>query len=265
MADLRGRIFCIANINKIVKDKEFKYTCITILSVANMMKILSKLEKSSLAVFTISDLQKIIGKSEKIAYVYLNRMLKRGLIHKIEGGKFTIYEDPFLISTQLVYPSYISFLSAIFLHGKTTQTVNEILVATSRKKGGLDVFGMRVKFVRVNPKFMFGFRRIEKGGSYIFLADLEKAIIDSLYLPRYCPLSEIFNALKDADVEKLLEYASILGVESINRRVGYMLELLGAKTDLKVRGRTPYKLNPVIKSYGKFDSKWRLYINEVLE
>ncbi|MEM3404600.1 MAG: hypothetical protein QXJ17_08700 [Nitrososphaeria archaeon] len=228
-------------------------------------KVLGKLKESKLAIFTINDLLKVTDLSKCVAYVYINRMVNRGLIYKIERGKFTIYNDPFLVSTQLLYPSYISFLTGLFLHGKTTQTINEILVATSKRKNSVESFGLKIKFVKLNPKFMFGFNKVEKGSSYIFLAKLEKVILDSLYLPRYCPLSDVYNALKEADIDKLLMFASELKVEAINRRLGYMLEVLGVRTNLVAQNRTPYKLNPAIKSLGEFNKKWRLYVNEVLE
>jgi predicted transcriptional regulator of viral defense system len=226
--------------------------------------VVDRLRRSELAVFTIKDLQKITGKDERILSVYINRMTKMGMINKIEKGKFTIYDDPFIVSTQLVYPSYISFLSAFFLHGKTTQTINEILVVSSRRKKDIDVFGMKIKFIMLNPRFMFGFKKVEKGNSYIFLAEVEKAIIDSLYLPRYCPLSEVFSALKEADIDKTLKYASIIDIEAVNRRLGYLLDVLGVETKLRAKGKAAYKLNPAIKSLGCFNSKWRLYINEEL-
>jgi len=228
-------------------------------------RVSMKLKESSLAVFTITDLRRITGTSRKIAYVYLNRMLKRGLVNRVEKGRFTVCSDPFLVSTQLVYPSYISFISALFLHGKTTQTINEILVATPKRKRSIQSFGMRIRFIKLNPKLIFGFKKVKKGNSFIFLAELEKAIIDSLYLPRYCPMSEVFSALKDADIERALEFASKLQIEAVNRRLGYMLDLLGIKADLKIKSKTPYKLNPAIKTLGFFDSRWRLYVNEVLE
>jgi predicted transcriptional regulator of viral defense system len=230
----------------------------------NMQDILSRLRKSGLAVFTINDLKKLTGLKRESVYVYLSRMLKKGYAYKIEKGKFTIYEDPFLVSTQLISPSYISFLSALYLHGKTTQTINEVQVVTSRRKKEIEVFNTRIKFIQLNPKFMFGFKKVSKGNSFIFLADLEKAIIDSLYLPRYCPISEVWEAIKEADKEKLVSYASKLKIEAINRRLGYLLSLLGIKTNLKAKTKIVYKLNPAIKSRGKFNSEWRLYINEVL-
>jgi len=231
----------------------------------SLERVLMRLRESSLAVFTITDLRRITGCSRESAYVYLNRMVERRLVNKVERGKFTVYDDPFLVSTQLTYPSYISFLSALFLHGKTTQTINEIQVVTPKGKRSVKIFGMEIRFVKLNPRLVFGFKKVRKGNSFIFLAELEKAIVDSLYLPRYCPLSETFSALKDANVEKTLEYASRFQTEAVNRRLGYMLSLLGVKADLTIRSKTPYKLNPTIKTLGKFDSKWRLYVNEVLE
>lgn len=70
------------------------------------------------------------------------------------------------------------------------------------------------------------------------MADLERAIIDSLYFPRYCPISEVFLALKNANMEKLMEYASKLNVEAVNRRFGYMLDILGIKNEIKIKGKS---------------------------
>jgi len=230
----------------------------------NLIDLLFKLEKSGLAVFTVNDLRKLLGLKKNVLYVYISRMLKKGYIFKVERGKYSLYQDPFIVSTQLVHPSYISFLTALYLHAKTSQTINEIQIATSKRKGKMSVFGMRVNFIKLDPKFMFGFRRVEKGNSYIFLAELEKAIVDSLYLPKYCPLSETFLAIKEANVEKLVNYALKINIEAVNRRLGYMLDLLGIRSGLSARTKTVYKLNPSLKSKGKFNSKWRLYINEVL-
>lgn len=231
----------------------------------NVGKILDIIRESKLAVFTLNDILKVTGLRRNVAYVYVNRMLKRNLIYKIERGKFTLHNDPFIVSTQLIYPSYISFFTALFLHGKTTQTINEIFVATSKRRKDLESFSMKIKFVKLNPEFMFGFKKVEKGGSFIFLAELEKVILDSLYLPRYCPISEVYRALKDVNVERLHYFASKIKMEAVNRRLGYLLDILGVKTNLTVKSKTPYKLNPAKRSLGKFNNKWRLYINEVLE
>lgn len=226
-----------------------------------LYELANKLGKSRMAVFSIRDICRFGELRRDEAYVYLHRMLKKNMIHRIQKGKFTIYEDPFLISTQLVTPSYVSFLSALYLHGKFEQTISTIFVATPIKRPPIRVFGMDVKFVKLRPNLIFGFRKVRKGGSYISLAELEKAVVDILYLPRYGRINSVAGLMAEMDVKKLKEYSERMG-EPVLRRAGYLLDRAGVNHDLKPRTKTVYKLNPSIKELGNFNRKWLLYINE---
>ncbi|MGQ9781092.1 MAG: hypothetical protein ACUVQ8_02395 [Nitrososphaeria archaeon] len=58
---------------------------------------------------------------------------------------------------------------------------------------------------------------------------LKESRFSCFWYLKYCPLNEVYEVLKDANVEKLLELSSKIGVEAISRRIGYMLELLEKK------------------------------------
>ncbi len=231
----------------------------------NTYRLLETLKSSGLYVFTPKDISRLLDVNRSVAYVYVHRMKERGIIYPVEKGKFAIYDDPFVVSTQLVSPSYISFITAFYLHGRLQQTVDAIFVVTPKKKRALSFLGTSIKLITFHPSKIFGYRKHKKGDSYIMLADLEKAAVDALYLPRYLPTSVVYEGLMEGCNAKLLEeYARDMASEAVIRRAAYLLEQLGEETELKPSTSTPYKLNPTIDKKGKFDSKWKLYINEVI-
>jgi len=225
--------------------------------------LLDKLQGSGLNVFSPSDVARLADISIRSAYVKINRMFKMKKIYKIENGKFCLSDDPFIASTQITHPSYISFSTAMYLHGKFQQVINEVFVITSKKKARLMIFNMPVIFITIKPELIFGYNKVKKGDSYIFLADFEKALVDSLYLPRYMTIGAVFDVMQAGFKKKLFEeYVLRMNSESVLRRAGYLLERLGYETRLKPNTKTTYKLNPTFKSKKTFNSKWKLYINE---
>ena len=56
-----------------------------------------------------------------------------------------------------------------------------------------------------------------------------------------------------------------MGSEAVIRRAGYLMEQLGEKTNLKPSTKTAYLLNPSSGRRGKYEPRWKLYINEVLQ
>ena len=228
----------------------------------NLYEIRINLLKYKKQVFSINEFARIIRIKKSIASVYINRMLKKKLIFRLERGKLSLNEDPFISASQIAFPAYLSLSSALYLHGIIKQVPDKIYLITSMKKKSLNIFGMSVILIKVNPKLMFGYSQEKKGESYIYLADIEKAVIDSLYFLRYCRIIYILEAIKKANTEKLESYALKLNKEVIIRRLGYLMDLLGVKHSLKRKNNTSYKLNPQIKSRGKFNKKWYLYVNE---
>ena len=231
-------------------------------------EIVETLRKSRKAVFTPKDIAKITELKGSEVYVLISRLYKKGMIFKPMKGFISLSQDPFIISSQLYPPAYISFITALYLHGKIQQVIDRIFIVTPRKRNQIRVFGMDVHFITLKRAMMFGYKKVRKGNSYVVLADLEKAIIDCLYLPRYCRIAVMFDILKegaDMDVGRLIEYAKMSKSEAVERRLGYLLDLVGIKHDLRPKNKSTYKLNPSIKAKGEFDSKWRIYVNEVLD
>jgi len=231
----------------------------------NLYEIRDVLAMTRMAVLTPRDIARVTGFNRTTAYVIASRMLKRGLLRRVEKGRLSLSDDPFIVSSQLVYPSYISFATALYIHGRFQQTVDVAFVVTSRRHLPLRFEGMRVEFVRMPPRCIFGFRKVQRGSSYIMLADVEKAIVDILCRPRYTGVACTRGALEEGiDVANFERYVLGMNEESVLRRAGYLLDSVGIEHSLRPRTRTPYLLNPSLGTRGKYEKEWRLYVNEVV-
>ncbi|MFH1638486.1 MAG: hypothetical protein ABIB71_08725 [Candidatus Woesearchaeota archaeon] len=227
---------------------------------------LYRLEKPT---FTIKDAARIIGKNENYTRLFINRLKKGGRIKEIEGGKYTILTEPLPIASNIIFPSYISFITALSYYGLITQLPLVILVASLKPKKGLNIMGQEVKFIKLSKERFFGYRKEKVQGKFIFIAEPEKAVIDSLLLPTYCPIGEAYNAITSGELgkAKLVEYCLRVNSKVVAKRLGYFLEKAGHEpnSELIHAINTSYdKLNPSLPSKGKRDKRWRLIINEAV-
>lgn len=232
-------------------------------------EFLQRIEALRKPIFTLSDAAKITGKTRAYLKVYLFRLKKRNLIKEIERGKYTVSFDPLVVASHLTFPSYISFLSAYSYYQMTTQMPKIIYVVSHKPKKTINYENYIIQFIAFSSQRFFGYKREEAGKNVIFIAEKEKVIIDSLYLPRYCPLDETFTALQDTalDTAKLIHYARRMDSLIVLKRLGYMLEKRGTDIFKEVRKEinTRYDLlNPFLKKTKIKDTKWKLIINEVL-
>ena len=130
---------------------------------------------SKVAVFSLSDMNQIIN-NRVYAKKFLKREIKTGRILKIKKNVYTVHKDPFLVSTFLVKPSYISSVSALSHHRLITQIPNEVFCATSKKSEKIN-FVSEINFFHTN--YFFGFKIEDYGDFKIAIADPEKALIDT--------------------------------------------------------------------------------------
>ena len=189
---------------------------------------------------------------------------------EIEKGKYTLSFDALEIGPNLIFPSYISFLSAYSIYGFTTQIPAKVHVVSLRSKKPVEAANSEIVFIKFKKENFFAYKRERFRDKLIFIAEPEKAIIDSLYLPEYCPITESFEALKSREirVEKLIEYGLEMNSIVTLKRLGYLLELNSIDIYEKIKHKLNKRydlLNPFLKKSSHTSSKWRLNINEVFE
>ena len=233
------------------------------------IEFLENVRNNRLAVFTPLDISRLIRCSADYVYTYLNRLTKRGLVVRIEKGKYALPGTPIeSVATNLVYPSYISFLSAFYYHKRTTQIPREITVVSAQSKKPLGYAGYKLRFVRFDPKKILGYERNINGHVWC-LGSIEKSIVDSLYLPENCSVADTLIATREGvDEKKLIEFGLKMGSIVTLKRIGYLLGTIGVDVYDVLREHLNGKydpLDPMLPIKGEKDKKWKLTINMEME
>ncbi len=155
-----------------------------------------------------ADLEKILGQKRPVLYVTLNRLVRYGVLTRLRQGVYQVAlqaADPARIANQLVYPSYLSFESALARYGILSQMPYVLTFATTHRTSRMVLGGTAVEFRRLKGELFFGYT--VQGGLYV--AEPEKALLDQLYMVAR-GLSELkLDALDLAalDNERLRTYA----------------------------------------------------------
>jgi predicted transcriptional regulator of viral defense system len=211
---------------------------------------------SKVPVFSLADVSQIV-KNRNYAKVVVSRMVKNRKIKKVKKGFYTLHEDPFLVSTFLVKPSYVSSVSALYFHRKITQIPNEIFCFTNKLPRKI-FFLTTINFFHTD--LFFGFEIEKYEGFDVPVATVEKAIIDSV---GKFPLSLIEEAFEGINLKRMLEYLKKIKRPSVVKRVGFLLEKNGYRvySELKDCIKDNYiPLDPLLKTKRRKERKWKVLI-----
>ncbi len=232
----------------------------------NKYRLLNLLQGSGRSVFSPIDIKRNTKLKSSGVYSVIRRLIQEELVFSVEKGKYSVTRDPFIVASQIQQPAYISFLSGLYVLNATDQVVNRIQVVSSRRRQGIVFEGTAIDFINLPPDLMFGYRKIKKENSYIMVGELEKIILDFLYKPGIFGITYAIDAMKDdINVQKLDAYLKRIRREAVLARAGYLLERLGFEVNFQRKTNTRYRLNPQSMQKGKFDQKWKLMVNEVIE
>ncbi len=232
----------------------------------NEREFIKTIKEQNLGIFTIPDTARIINKNRKYTILYLKRLEKRKIIKRIEKGKYTLPNtSSFVIASNLVIPSYISFLSGLSYYHLTTQIPRIMQIATTKSKKRIVYENEEIQFIKLRQ--IFGYERIKTQQGYYFIGEKEKIITDSLLLPKYCPINQTLNAIKQTklNIKKLINYSIKVNSIILLKRLGYALDINNIDIYPKVKKYLNKRydlLNPFLPSTDKKNIKWKLKINE---
>ncbi len=231
--------------------------------------LLEKIQALKKPVFNLNDLVKLTGKKKNYLKVQLFRLKHEKLVKEAERNKYYLPPThPYTVASFLTFPSYLSFLSAYEYYKLTTQLPKKITIVSLRSKKTLMIEGSIINFVRFSPTRFFGYKKEKMGETYLFIAEKEKAILDALYLPRYCPLDETFAALEEKlDIKKLVAYALRMESSVLLKRLGYLLERRGIDIYPRIKSKINKKydfLDPLGERGKEKNKRWHLIINRRL-
>jgi predicted transcriptional regulator of viral defense system len=248
--------------------------------------LIEQLKKSNKSIFRIRDVGRLLDKDEKAAADLLSKLVKRGIIARLKAGLFMIVpleaeknylENRYVIAGEILWPNhyYISYASAMAIHGLTTQPVLNVQISSPVRKKEVSISGIKFSFYRVKPSAYFGIEKKwvtkqEKAS----VSDLERTIIDCLARPQLCGgVSEvakgIWLAKEKINYMKLLKYVKKIGINAVAKRLGFILQLFelsdkNTLTELKKYSQASEAyviFDPTLKNNGKYLREWRLRVN----
>jgi predicted transcriptional regulator of viral defense system len=241
--------------------------------------LLSSLEHDKKSIFTFSDaLQTLSYTKREVVRNVLSRLAKKGRIKRIKKGLYLLIpfrladwgEHEFSIVPLLAKAYYISFWSALSFWSMTEQLPRQIYIATKYRIKARSFGEIRYLFVKVAPRYFFGFAETEISGRKVNIALKEKAVLDCLLHPEYCGgLGEVAKAIrdcwKDLDWTKVKGYARKMKNSAVERRLFYILSFLKLKKPLSVLGKKEFTgfrlLDPNAPKEGKYDSRAGIRVN----
>jgi predicted transcriptional regulator of viral defense system len=137
--------------------------------------------------FGYEDIAKALGISAGSAKVTASRYVKQGILVRVKRNVYVLRnvwkaagrEEKFMLANLGQVPSYISLMSALDYYEITTQMQRDFFESAAIKRTKeIAIDGSIFKYVKINSKYYFGFKK-EKD---FFIATPEKALVDAFYL-----------------------------------------------------------------------------------
>lgn len=145
------------------------------------------IKKTGRPIFTTHEIASLSGKSPSTVVHSLRRLVMQGLLVKIYRGVWAAPGPraispfdiiPYLFQRQRVY---VSFISALHLHGIVEQIPQVITLASTAHTSTLRTKAGVFSVHQIASAFFDGFDWYQREGNFL-IAEPEKALIDSLYL-----------------------------------------------------------------------------------
>ncbi|MBI2575119.1 type IV toxin-antitoxin system AbiEi family antitoxin domain-containing protein [Candidatus Woesearchaeota archaeon] len=162
-------------------------------------------------VITIDSIRKIAGR--KYTYLLLNILVKKGELHRLGRGCYSLIEDP-AMAVFCFQPAYLGLQNALSIHNLWEQETNPLILTTKTvREGTREILGNNVFLRRIPVHLYFGVEYVQYGGAFVPVSSPEKTLLDMLYFRQ--PMErEVLAALrKKSDRTRLREYISRYGPE----------------------------------------------------
>jgi predicted transcriptional regulator of viral defense system len=192
------------------------------------------------------------------------------------GGSDTSSADAWVLAMALFSPCYISGWTAAEHWDLTEQIFNSTAVVTTRSQRHRErvVAGIRFVFRTADKSTFFGITSVWHGSQRVDVADPHRLVIDLLAAPDFGggarhTLDVVRNYFrsKQADPNKLIEYAERFGKGVVFKRLGFCAETFASPDADWLRrcqrgmSQGISQLDPNGPKHGRVITRWRLRIN----
>lgn len=250
--------------------------------------LLTRFQNEGKTIFTIGDAIKISGKDYFATGDFLSELVKRKVLARIKSGKYLILQTGTesvqlknwpIIARELALPHsyFISYYSAMRLHGMTTHPLFEVCVTVPDRLPDRKVSDFKYRFIYCKKEHFWGdetrwVTRQEK----VQVSDLERTVLDGLDRPDLCGgILEVVRGLwsrkVDVNSQKMLRYAKKFRTKAALKRLGLILETLKINGELAgeifemLEDSEDYiLLDPIGSKEGKYLKRWHVVLNSDL-
>lgn len=251
--------------------------------------LLSRLQNEGKTIFTIEDAIKIGEKDYFATGDFLSELVKRKVLARIKSGKYLILQTGTentqlknwpVIARELVlpHPYFISYYSAMRLHGMTTHPLFEVCVTTPHRLTDKKVSDFKYRFIYCKKEHFWGdeARWVTKQEK-VKVSDLERTVLDGLDRPDLCGgILEVVRGIwaKKADMssQRMMKYAKKFRTKAALKRLGLIFETLKIKEDISRElvemledSKDYILLDPAGSRQGKHLKRWHIILNSNLE
>lgn len=204
----------------------------------------------------------------------VQRLVERGWLVRIKNGLYVVISDItslasndvslLRISQALNENSYISLTSALQYYGLVDQLLKEVTAITNNRTRRYQFQGFIFRFSKVRDDFYFGYSQKRVEGKLVNIAELEKVILDFIYLKKdVYSLNMLWEKLTEYSDEFDFDKLQVLALRcnlTLRRITGFLLDKLGKDSKrlyASVKGKNGY--SRLTSNSKDFNAKWRLY------
>jgi len=236
------------------------------------------------------DLVAVLGISRKQEWELLSRMARAGLIIRLTRGVYLVPPrvppggkygaDEYLILEKLMEVLkgryQVSGPNAFNFHGFSDQVPNRVYVYNNRIYGERRIGNLEFSFIKTADDRLGGTIVFKtETGAKVIMASRARTLLDAVYdWSRFNTIPRAYRWIAgDMKEDKalagdLVRMASRYGNQGTNRRLGYLLEILGAERELldklkrKLRSsKSIFPWVPAGPTAGSVNKEWGLVIN----
>ena len=242
--------------------------------IMNRLSVVKSLEAQEIPVLSTQQIGILLGMNTESVSVLLSRLVKDGVLTRVQRGYYSLPStDVRAIASGIYPPSFVSLMAAFEYYGTTTQSPRIIDVINPIFSGMLPISLENgkyiIRFIKTKESLIYGFRREYFNNKIGFMAEKERAVIDGLLFSRYVPLGEVVSAIRSGvNIDKVIKYAKKANKQTLMKRLGYLLSSEGvdiSPEDFGITSDTYVGLEASLPKRGRYDKKWRVIVNTVIE
>lgn len=235
---------------------------------------------------TVDDASEALKVDRASAAKTLARWNQQGRLKRLRRGLYApvpltaspadeVLEDAWTLVPKLFSPGYVGGASAAHHWDLTEQHFRTVFVYTVRPVRQMEqmIHGVRFSVHHLQDELLFGVRSLWHGRAKIQVSDIHRTLIDMLNDPstgggarHVADCLAAYLRRDDADPERLVAYAELLGNGAVFKRLGFLAErarapaaLVEACLDHLTKGYA--RLDPALES-PRVIRRWRLRVSD---